>query len=925
MIAPMSLTAGTRIGSYEIQSALGAGGMGEVYRARDVRLGRDVAIKVLPAAFTVDPDRLARFEREARVLASLNHPNIAAIYGLEETTVKTDGGASVHALVLELIEGETLGFRILRGLTLREALDIARQMAEALDAAHERGIIHRDLKPSNVMVTPAGVVKVLDFGLAKAEETAAQANLSQSPTMTFGATARGVLLGTAPYMSPEQARGFVVDKRCDVWAFGCVLFEMLTTHRAFDGPTLTDTIAAVIEREPDWSKLPASTPSSARELLRRCLAKNPARRMRDAGDIAIDLEGIIADLDRPAETASGRAHVRLWAIAAAIAVVLGLGVTAILLGGRSAASTAPSIGTGVMTRITSDAGLTIEPGISADGRLVAYASNRSGEGNLDVYVQQIAGGASIRLTNDPADDREPDVSPDGSLVAFRSDRNPRGVYVAAALGGGARLVARDGMVPRFSPDGRSIAFWTGGWLAPRSVDSVRRTFIVPTAGGVPMRVGTDLASAGDPVWFPDGQALLVYGRRDITGPNTSFEWWRVPIDGTPSMPIGAYDAFKSNGIRIDLSDTHPYPRAWLHDSVVFSGQHVDADNVGLWRIAVDAKSHRVSGAPMRLTNGTTIDESPATARDGRLVFAAQTSQELLFSMPLDGNAAKPLGGLTHVREDTTPSGRSSVSEDSALMAFPKYDLGAGSLWVRDLRTGQERQLAGTPRTPLNPVISVDGRWVGYTVTIAERGGFSGPGIGYVVETSGGEPRKICDNCEVNLLTRDNRHVIVTEPDRSAFFQIDVQSRERTTLVTGSQRSLDRPMIAPNSRWLTFNSPSAVYLAPVFPDRPATEQDWRKIIDTGRAERTAGMSPDGSVLYLLLERDGFRCLYAMRIDAATGQPRSEPFVVAHFHDAARRWGSTGLGSAVTSKLFLAVLSETTSNIWMTTIASEAGAK
>jgi len=647
--------------------------------------------------------------------------------------------------------------------------------------------------------------------------------------------------------------------------------------------------------------------------------------MRDAGDIAIDIEGMRADLDRPTATETVHRRTRVWPLAAATAaaVVLGLGIGATLLGRRPAAATAPSIGTGVMTRITSDAGLTIEPGISADGRLVAYASNRSGEGNLDVYVQQIGGGASIRLTSDPADDREPDVSPDGSLVAFRSDRNPRGVYVAAALGGGARLVARDGMMPRFSPDGRSIAFWTGQWLAPRSVDSVRRTFIVPAAGGTPMPVGTDLASAGDPVWFPDGRGLLVYGRRAITGPDTNFEWWRVPIDGGASTPVGAYQMFKDSGIRVDSTDLHPYPHAWIGDDVVFTAQQLSADNRGLWRMSIDSSSHRVSSAPVRLTNGTAIDDWPAVTRDGHLVFAAQAAQELLFSMPFDGNAAKPLGVLSHVRQDTTPSGRSSVSEDGALIAFPKYDFGAGSLWVREVRSGQERQLAATPRTPLNPVVSVDGRWVGYTVTTTETGGSAGPGTGYVVETSGGVPQQVCDNCEINLLTRDARRVIVTEPGRRAFFVIDMQTRERTTLVAALQGPLDRPLIAPNGQWLTFNNIRGVYSAPLLHDRAAGERDWTKIIDIQRgSERSAGMSPDGSLLYVLLESDGFRCLYAVRLDPSTGKRRSDPFAVAHFHDAARRWGTTGLGSAVASTMFVASLYETTSNIWMTTLAGGA---
>ena len=251
--AGASVLSGRRLGAYQVQARIGVGGMGEVYRARDTKFGRDVAIKILPRHFTSDPDRLARFEREARVLASLNHPHIGAIYGFEDA----DG---VRALVLELVEGETLADRIARGpIPLNDALTIARQIADALDAAHEKGIVHRDLKPANIKITPDGIVKVLDFGLAKAASgDAATADLTQSPTVTVGGTREGVILGTAAYMSPEQARGQTVDKRTDIWAFGCVLYEMLTGRAAFARDTLTDTLAAVVEGRPNWSLLSAT-------------------------------------------------------------------------------------------------------------------------------------------------------------------------------------------------------------------------------------------------------------------------------------------------------------------------------------------------------------------------------------------------------------------------------------------------------------------------------------------------------------------------------------------------------------------------------------------------------------------------------------------------------------------------------------------
>ncbi|PYR76272.1 MAG: hypothetical protein DMF87_18570, partial [Acidobacteria bacterium] len=317
----MGLTTGTRLGPYEILSALGAGGMGEVYRARDTKLNRDVALKVIPDTFALDPDRLARFKREAQVLASLNHPHIAAIYGFEDS-------GETHALVLELVEGETLADRIARGaIPLDEALPIAKQIAEALEAAHEQGIIHRDLKPANIKVTNDGIVKVLDFGLAKLADQgsgirdqgsdAARGALSMSPTITSPAmmTGAGMILGTAAYMSPEQARGKAVDKRADIWAFGCVLYEMLTGRRAFEGEDVTVVMASIIKSDPEWKALPGGTPAGVRLALQRCLQKDPTRRFRDMGDVRLALEGafdapVAAHAARP-----GRERVA-WSLAA---------------------------------------------------------------------------------------------------------------------------------------------------------------------------------------------------------------------------------------------------------------------------------------------------------------------------------------------------------------------------------------------------------------------------------------------------------------------------------------------------------------------------------------------------------------------------------------------------------------------------------
>ncbi len=367
----MALATGSRLGSFEILAGIGAGGMGEVYRARDAKLGRDVALKVLPEAFARDAERMARFQREAKVLASLNHPNIASIYGLE------DSGAT-HALIMELVEGPTLADRIKAGsIPIDEALRIAKQITEALEYAHERGIVHRDLKPANVKVTNDDAVKVLDFGLAKAiEGDAASIDISTSPTMSRMATLAGVLLGTAAYMSPEQAKGKAVDRRADIWAFGCVLYEMLTGRQTFTGETVTDTLAAVIRAEPDWSQLPAATPMRVRVLLQRCLQKDPKQRLRDIGDARISLEEVLSGAPDAALAGAPQAALPRWrrsvpwVAAAAFAIAL-----AVLAWVHLRTSNAPvGISDVVRFQISSDA--TLPAGgpfaVSPDGRQLAF-------------------------------------------------------------------------------------------------------------------------------------------------------------------------------------------------------------------------------------------------------------------------------------------------------------------------------------------------------------------------------------------------------------------------------------------------------------------------------------------------------------------------------------------------------------------------
>jgi eukaryotic-like serine/threonine-protein kinase len=466
------LNPGAKLGPYEILSPLGAGGMGEVWRARDITLNRDVALKVLPEVLSRDPERMARFKREAQVLASLNHPNIATIYGFEDS----DG---VRALAMELVEGQTLSERIAGAVMMRQAalsvddaLPIAKQIAEGLEYAHERGVIHRDLKPANVKITPEGAVKILDFGLAKALDPAGAAAssspasgsspLQDSPTLTAAATQAGIILGTAAYMSPEQARGKTVDRRADIWSFGCVLYEMLGGRKPFDGETVTDVLASVVKSEPDWDALPAATPPPIRGLIRRCLTKDPKQRLRDIGDARIAIEetisgvGAIHDLPlpfgvgTPAETAMGTSlHQRVlpWAVAAILFCLAGLGGW--WFGIRSSPAQVNWSG-----ELLPGPTIAFWPRVSPDGHLVAFQAVLDDVSQVAVMDPE-SGNWSV-LTNDRSHGLVGDLSWswDGSRIYFdRFTSQPLGVYMIPTLGGDAREVLGNAAMPEPLPDG----------------------------------------------------------------------------------------------------------------------------------------------------------------------------------------------------------------------------------------------------------------------------------------------------------------------------------------------------------------------------------------------------------------------------------------------------------------------------------------
>ena len=749
----MSLTPGQRLGPYAVTAKIGAGGMGEVWRATDTKLQREVAIKVLPAELAGDAARLARFQREAQLLAALNHPNIAAIHGLEEA----DGQPF---LVLELVPGEDLSERLKRGpLPVDEAVDVARQVAEALEEAHERGVVHRDLKPANVKVTAEGKVKVLDFGLAKAwtSETASGSapDLSQSPTLAHTGTAAGMILGTAAYMSPEQARGKSVDKRSDVWAFGVLLHELLTGRPLFSGETVSDVLAAVLTREPDWAALPAATPASVRRLLQRCLERDPRRRLRDIGEARISLSTPLEPppaLEAGARAARPRRLVPSALAAAALAFAAGYALR------RPPPVQPPPVAPDTTLRqLTFEPGLEAEPSFSPDGNYVAYTTND--QGSLDVVVMPIGGGPVRRLAATPADEAQPAWSPDGTQIAFASARDHGGrlgtvlalsalspfvqgqngdVFLAPAAGGPAVKLVERASYPAWSPDGQSIAFQSdrsGHW----------DIWTVPARGGEPRPLTADADIDYQPSWSPDGKWVAyasvvrqALGQLKLVASDGSgaTRVVKVPAQAIVSptwSPDGAWIYFaagttvtaSTNSLsRVSVASADAQTplvqrltlgaSADVDPDVAASGRRLAYGSVryapDLWALDV------ATGVQRQVTSTSCLEDYPDVSPDGRtLVFHSdRTSEARLYTLELDGSGLQPISGDGATMPRWSPDGRSVAYMRRGPDGIAVAVQAVGDLTVRELVS-----VANSAGGMQGPVWAPDGRSLAYGHTTGD--------------------------------------------------------------------------------------------------------------------------------------------------------------------------------------------------------------
>ena len=679
----MPISAGTRFGSYEITGAIGAGGMGEVYRARDAALGRDVAIKVLPASFTSDANRVARFEQEAKTLASLNHANIAHIYGLE----RSDGSTG---LVMELVDGLTLAERIARGrIPVEEALQLATQLADALEAAHERGIVHRDLKPANVMVTASGVAKVLDFGVAKALDTRHTSGPGPVALTTPAMTEAGVVLGTAAYMSPEQARGRPVDRRADIWAFGCVLYEMLTARAAFLGEDVRSTLARVLQASADLTALPADTSASVRRTLELCFEKDARKRIADMRDVRLGLAGAFA------VTASAPVQPR-WRRALPFAATLVLGLllaSSYFLGFERRAVPASVAAPAPVTRFVITPPATapianqgsIDLAISPDGRRIAYLAVKPDSGRVEIYVRELDALEARPIPGTEAPNVglwNPFFSPDGLSIGYVA---PGRGLVNAAIDGRTAIKIVDAPDPFFG------AWWAGDNTVIYA--SARRLLRVSAAGGgTPALLMPDrqAAAVGVPVLLPGGRAVLFH-----------------VVGATVTRRVAVFD--------LDSGDEKTLVEGGVFAAYVDTGHLVYFRGDTLMAVSFNAQDLAVTGEPVALVQGIRMISGGAPdfalSTNGTLAYVlstAETTSDLAVvwvdrTGKVTGRAVPDLIANPHDPR-LSPDGKRLL-----IVSGPDND---GDLWNYDL-SGRPPIPLALPNDNQSPVWSPDGKQVAF--------------------------------------------------------------------------------------------------------------------------------------------------------------------------------------------------------------------
>jgi len=875
---------GKTLGHYRVVEQTGAGGMGVVYKARDLHLDRFVALKVLPPEKVADPDRKRRFVQEAKAASALNHPNIVTIFDIAQDQ-ETD------FIAMEYVDGRTLEQVIPpRGLRLDETLKYAIPIADALTRAHSAGIVHRDLKPSNIMVDAHGVVRLLDFGLAKLAE-AAPSGADESTRTAAAMTSEGFVVGTAAYMSPEQARGKAVDARSDIFSFGAVLYEMVTGRRAFKGDSTLSTLAGVLEGK--VAPLDSDVPRDLATIITRALRKDPERRFQNMADVKVALEELKEKPDSGELAAAPEGRTRTprwpWLTAGALAVVASAaGVALWTTYGPPAAIELKT------ERITFNPGVTTTPAVARDGRLIAYASDRSGDENLDIYVQHISGGQPTRLTRHEADDSDPTFSPDGSQVAFRSERDGGGLYIVDVLGGTAeRRLVSGGRYPSFSPTGSTVAYVQNQVVG---FPPAHKMYLVSSKGGPPKPFQPDFGvlpgSFGSSLsWSDDGTHLAFSG----VATGGSRDWWIAPLDGGPPVATGALPNLQLPRLpQLELAGWHGGYLYFLRGSIV-EGLHV-------FRAPLATSEWKISGPAQRLTSGGGNCLDFAMAPNGQIVLSNVNLAEDFVSVRIPPKGTEASAPLTRITSDATIKSGLSLSRDgstAAYFAFVSWESGRLEIRIRHLAAGREvvytsEHLPGAA----GPEISPDGSSLAYAEQI------DGTFISFVGPPESLPGKRICEDCQVFGFSSDSQNVLVLYGTSRLVSQRLSTGVQTPVLTVSSGKVLDA-RLSPDDRWLAFvvaapDRQIETYVARVG-DRSSSQDSWQRI-PIGRSyvdvwwfvrlptfKRVRNLSPlwdaGGDLIYYVSDLDGHDCIWAQRLDPRTKEPEGGPSVMRHLHRTA----------------------------------------
>ena len=868
---------GQTISHYKITEKLGEGGMGVVYKAEDIRLKRPVALKFLAPHLLRDEEGPKRFEREAMAAASLDHPNICTVHEIDEVDGRT-------FIVMAFLEGRTLSKKIAEGpLKLPEALSIAIQMAEGLDAAHDKGTTHRDIKPDNVMLMKGsrGLVKLMDFGLAQ---------LAESSKLTR----EGTTLGTPIYMSPEQALGEPTDRRSDVWGLGVVLYEMVAGQPPFKGEVDHAVIYSITNEQPEpLTAVRTGVPKELEGIVDKCLAKQADERYQHVSDLLVDLQAVRRGLEPQASRVGAKpalakrvSPATLGAVAAVVLAALGLGWWF----GRSGEPATRARRQYNLTQITRDAGITLDPALSPDGKLLAYASDRQGEGDLNIWVEQLAGGEPIRLTKHAADDFGPSFSPDGSQIVFESDRDGGGIYVVSALGGNPRRVAGEGRGPRFSPDGASISF------ARTDVDNAaaqwyQRIYVGSASGGPARRVDINLASASAPVWSPDGKYLLFTGSAEPRGfgLRPKMDWWTVPVEGGEAVPLGARDLFLQRDIQQMFQQRFISPHQWVADGnyVLFhAASGGGASN--LWRVQISADGRRLIGEPQRLTSGTG-EQDPSATQDGRIAFVNAIQDWDIWKLPIDANAAGVRGEPERVISGLSRDAGPSIPANARTLIYTSDRAGNDDIWLRDLATGRDTRITVSATREWRGEISPDGSRVVFNRQENDQTSL------YVKDLATETEKRVLEGISslMGWMPGGKKVLYYTPSPNLVFRLVDVDTAHVSDV--GLEHPEYRSFVlrySPRGDWLTFqlypgesSGESRIYVARVENRQPVEHSQWVEIT-SGGTDGHPWWSPDGNTIYFISDRDEFACIWAQPLDPATKRPKGSLKVLRHLHDRQR---------------------------------------